>query len=134
MLTPGTQLQQRYRINQRVGQGGMGAVYAADDQRLHRPVAVKQLLLADPVLIKAFAHEAQLLGTLHHPCLPRVSDHFVEGDISFLVMDYIVTCPPNKSNQNGGVLTAVGHSTPAGSDSLRRYAGGRYCNRHARLQ
>ncbi|HEY1016530.1 MAG TPA: protein kinase [Herpetosiphonaceae bacterium] len=89
MLAAGTQLQQRYTIVRLLGQGGVGAVYEAQDSRLKRRVALKHLLLADPQVIKAFAHEAQLLGTLQHACLPRVSDHFAEGTDQFLVMDYI---------------------------------------------
>ena len=67
----------------------MGAVYEAIDQRLDTTVALKETLFADERLRKQFEREARLLARLHHPALPRVSDHFSEGDGQFLVMQYI---------------------------------------------
>lgn len=89
MLTPDTILQGRYRIIRQLGQGGMGAVYEAIDQRLDTTVALKETLFAEERLRKQFEREARLLARLHHPALPRVSDHFSEGDGQFLVMQFI---------------------------------------------
>ena len=89
MLTPETVLQGRYRIVRQLGQGGMGAVYEAIDQRLDTTVALKETLFSEERLRKQFEREARLLARLHHPALPRVSDHFSEGDGQFLVMQYI---------------------------------------------
>jgi len=89
MLTPETILQGRYRILRQLGQGGMGAVYESVDQRLDTTVALKETLFADERLRKQFEREARLLARLHHPALPRVSDHFSEGDGQFLVMQFI---------------------------------------------
>jgi eukaryotic-like serine/threonine-protein kinase len=89
MLTPETVLQGRYRIVRQLGQGGMGAVYEAIDQRLDTTVALKETLFAEERLRKQFEREARLLARLHHPALPRVSDHFSESDGQFLVMQYI---------------------------------------------
>ena len=89
MLTPETILQGRYRIVRQLGQGGMGAVYEAIDQRLDTTVALKETLFADERLRRQFEREARLLARLHHPALPRVSDHFSEGDGQFLVMQFI---------------------------------------------
>src|SRR5688572_9091665 len=89
MLTPDTVLQGRYRIVRQLGQGGMGAVYEAIDQRLDTTVALKETLFTEERLRKQFEREARLLARLHHPALPRVSDHFSEGDGQFLVMQYI---------------------------------------------
>src|SRR5260370_2260063 len=89
MLSPETILQGRYRIIRQLGQGGMGAVYEALDQRLDTTVALKETLLADERLRRQFEREARLLARLHHPALPRVSDHFPEGDGQFLVMQFI---------------------------------------------
>ncbi|HEU4510276.1 MAG TPA: protein kinase [Pyrinomonadaceae bacterium] len=89
MLTPDTILQGRYRIVRQLGQGGMGAVYEAIDQRLDTTVALKETLFADERLRKQFEREARLLARLHHPALPRVSDHFSEADGQFLVMQFI---------------------------------------------
>jgi serine/threonine protein kinase len=89
MLTPETILQGRYRIIRQLGQGGMGAVYESIDQRLDTTVALKETLFSEERLRKQFEREARLLARLHHPALPRVSDHFSEEDGQFLVMQYI---------------------------------------------
>src|ERR671938_2007192 len=89
MLTPDTILQGRYRIVRQLGQGGMGAVYESIDQRLDTTVALKETLFSDERLRKQFEREARLLARLHHPALPRVSDHFSEADGQFLVMQFI---------------------------------------------
>src|SRR5215467_9197119 len=89
MLTPETVLQSRYRIVRQLGQGGMGAVYEAVDTRLDTTVALKETLFTDERLRKQFEREARLLARLHHQALPRVSDHFNEGEGQFLVMQYI---------------------------------------------
>src|SRR3954470_1026234 len=89
MLAPNTILQDRYRIGSQLGQGGMGAVYEAIDLRLDTTVALKETLFTDERLRKQFEREARLLARLHHPALPRVSDHFNEAEGQFLVMQYI---------------------------------------------
>ena len=88
-LGPDTVLQNRYRIVRQLGRGGMGAVYEALDQRLGITVALKETLSSEPSMRRQFEHEARLLAGMQHPALPRVSDHFVEGNRAFLVMQYI---------------------------------------------
>ena len=89
MLEADTVLQGRYRIVRQLGQGGMGAVYEAVDERLDTTVALKETLFTDEKLRKQFEREARLLARMHHQALPRVSDHFNEADGQFLVMQYI---------------------------------------------
>ena len=84
-----TLLQNRYRIVKKLGRGGMGAVYEAVDQRLGITVALKETLSAEPSMRKQFEYEARLLASMQHPALPRVSDHFVEANRAFLVMEFI---------------------------------------------
>ena len=67
----------------------MGAVYEAVDERLDTTVALKETLFADERLRKQFEREARLLARMHHPALPRVSDHFSENEGQFLVMQFI---------------------------------------------
>jgi predicted Ser/Thr protein kinase len=89
MIAPDTLLQNRYLVQHQIGQGGMGAVYVATDQRFGSVVALKETFFDDPNLRKAFEREARLLNHLRHPALPRVSDHFTEEDGQFIVMEYI---------------------------------------------
>ncbi|MEQ1643746.1 MAG: serine/threonine-protein kinase [Pyrinomonadaceae bacterium] len=89
MIQPGTTLQQRYKIDKQIGQGGMGAVYVATDVRFGSTVAIKETLCMDDNFRKAIEREARLLNSLKHTALPRVSDHFEESDGMFLVMEYI---------------------------------------------
>ena len=66
MLTPETVLQGRYRIVRSLGQGGMGTVYEAIDERLDSTVALKETLFSDERLRKQFEREARLLARVHH--------------------------------------------------------------------
>ena len=89
MLDVGAILQNRYLIIRKIGQGGMGAVYEAKDQRLGVIVALKETIVTGDSLQKAFEREARLLAKLRHPALPVVSDYFFETDVQYLVMQYI---------------------------------------------
>src|SRR5215475_8796807 len=102
MLAPNVILQNRYLIRRSIGQGGMGAVYEALDQRFDGIVAVKETLHTDEQARKAFEREARLLYGLRHPSLPRVIDHFIEDDGQFLVMDYIPGDDLEKLRQEAG--------------------------------
>jgi tetratricopeptide (TPR) repeat protein len=91
-----TLLSSRYKLESRIGQGGMGAVYKASDTRFNnRPIAVKEMGRAGlsqngvQEAEEAFEREARLLADLLHPNLPRIYDHFTEGERSYLVMDFI---------------------------------------------
>jgi len=94
---PGDVLRGRYRIVERVGEGGSGAVFRAEDLRLEgRITAVKEILAApgasasDRAEMQAqFRLEASYLARLDHPALPKVSDYFVIGERDFLVMDFV---------------------------------------------
>jgi tetratricopeptide (TPR) repeat protein len=91
-----TLLDNRYQLVSRIGQGGMGAVYKAEDTKFNnRPVAIKEMSKAglSPNRIQeaeeAFKREAELLSGLLHPNLPRIYESFTENDRSYLVMDFI---------------------------------------------
>ncbi len=94
-LVVGAQLQGRYKIEQLLAAGGMGAVYRALDTRLNRSCAVKEMLddfqndTERSQAVEWFTREATLLLDLNHPCIPRVRDFFVEGGKHYLVMDFI---------------------------------------------
>ncbi len=89
MLEKGKILQNRYRIDKQIGQGGMGAVYVATDERFNSIVAIKETLCMDDNYRKALEREARLLNSLKHAALPRVSDHFLEENSQFIVMEFI---------------------------------------------
>ena len=81
-----------YRVVSRLGAGGMGEVYLADDTRLERRVALKILprgLARDPERLARFKREARVLGRLNHPNIVTV--HAIERDdgVDFLVMEYV---------------------------------------------
>jgi serine/threonine protein kinase, bacterial len=92
-----TVLLDRYVVMQKLGQGGMGAVYRAGDRRLSTVNwAVKEMsqsAISGPLELQqarnAFRHEAEMLAALNHPNLPRVTDHFEQGGKAYLVMEYV---------------------------------------------
>src|SRR2546421_4537222 len=89
-LAPNTLIQNRYLVVHPIGKGGMGEVYLAVDQRLGSAAALKRTRFeSDSELGKAFEREAKILARLRHPVLPKVIDHFLEGDGQFLVMEHI---------------------------------------------
>lgn len=89
-LAQNTLIQNRYLVVHLIGKGGMGEVYLAVDQRLGSAVALKRTFFAgDEMLGSAFEREARVLARLRHPVLPKVSDHFGEGDEQYLVMEHI---------------------------------------------
>lgn len=89
MLENGQILQNRYHIEKQIGQGGMGSVYLATDERFNNTVAIKETLFTDDNYRKAFSREARLLNSLKHIALPKVSDTFIEGNGQYIVMEYI---------------------------------------------
>jgi tRNA A-37 threonylcarbamoyl transferase component Bud32 len=83
----------KYRIDQVIGRGGMGAVYRARDMRLDRDVAIKVVraeLLDDPEARTRFRREAQIVARLQHPAIVAVFDYgtFADGS-AFLVMELV---------------------------------------------
>ncbi len=96
-IKSGEVLHGRYRICERIGQGGMGNIYLADDLRLEgRQCALKEVehdrTIPAQLLKEAreqFFREATILARLDHPNLPKVSDFFSIGAREYLVMDYI---------------------------------------------
>lgn len=106
-------LNHRYRILAPIAQGGMGAVYKAEDSQLgNRRVAVKEMSQSglSPQEVKdaanAFQQEAILLAGLQHPNLPSIFEHFEENGRWYLVMSFIEgqTLADYLSQAKGGKL------------------------------
>ena len=79
----------RYRIDRRIGQGGMADVFRAVDTDDGRAVAVKLVRSADPELARRFAQEAKALARLVHPGMVRLLDAGVHDEQAFLVMELV---------------------------------------------
>ena len=92
MLSPGVQLGNRYRLDERIASGGMGDVWRGTDQVLGRTVAVKSLLpalLDEPGFAERFRGEARTMATINHPGVVDVYDFGSDQQIAFLVMEYV---------------------------------------------
>lgn len=82
----------RYELEHKVGEGGMARVYRGRDVRLNRRVAIKVLHshFADDVsFLNRFQHEAQAAAILSHPNVVDVYDVGQDGDIHYIVMEYV---------------------------------------------
>ena len=95
---PGDVLGGRYRLQRRIGEGAMGVVWAAVDERSGAPgaagaeaVALKLLRLPDSVSLRRFARECRILTALEHPNIVRVYDvaEPAEGGYAYVVMELL---------------------------------------------
>ena len=81
----------RYRIESKLGEGGMGVVYKAYDTHLDRTVAIKVLpheKVSDPERKQRFVQEAKAASALNHPNIVTVHDIRSDGGVDFIVMEY----------------------------------------------
>src|SRR5438876_4351601 len=87
---PGERYIGKYRVKSVLGRGGMGAVYLAEQPGLDREVAIKELIQsADPVSLRRFLQEAQVMARTSHPNLVQVHDMELMGDINYLVLEFV---------------------------------------------
>ena len=82
----------KYIVKGELGRGGMGAVYLAEQPGLGREVAIKELIqspVADPVALKRFMQEAQVMARASHPNLVQVHDLEQIGDANYIVLEFV---------------------------------------------
>lgn len=92
MLNPGTYLQGRYEILEKIGSGGMSVVYKAKCHTLNRLVAIKVLkeeFASDENFVSKFKMEAQAAARLSHPNIVNVYDVVDEENLHYIVMELI---------------------------------------------
>ena len=94
-MAAGPQTLGRYQLERVLGKGAMGIVYEALDPKLHRRVAIKTILISqlDEETAKDFSmrfvREAHAVARLNHPNIVQVYDFGEEGDVAYLVMEFI---------------------------------------------
>src|SRR6266704_1583051 len=94
-MAAGPQTLGRYVLERVLGKGAMGIVYEALDPKLHRKVAIKTILISqlDEETAKDFSmrfvREAHAVARLNHPNIVQVYDFGEEGDVAYLVMEFI---------------------------------------------
>jgi serine/threonine-protein kinase len=117
MLHPGLRLGDRYRLEARIGAGGMGEVWRAVDEVLGRVVAVKAMLpdvAGDPDFARRFLVEAKAMASVNHPAVASIHDYGRSDGITFLVMEFI------DGESLSQVLRGSGRLAPA--DTMRLVA------------
>ena len=111
-----------YRIQSKLGQGGMGAVYHAVHETLERPVALKILpaeFSADPQYVARFLREARVVATLRHENVVQVFDAGAEGGKYFIAMELVEGASLGKFLETQGSF-----EVPRGLELLKQAASG----------
>jgi two-component system LytT family response regulator len=108
VLAPGAQVG-HYSVVSKLGQGGMGAVYLADDTTLDRRVALKILppeFASDPERLQRFLQEAKLASALAHPNVATIYEIGQDNRLWFLAMEYVEGQPLDARIREGPLKTS----------------------------
>ena len=107
-----------YRVESKLGAGGMGEVYRATDTTLDRNVAIKVLpadVARDPERLARFEREAKLLASLNHPNIAAIYGLEQADGVSFLVLELVGDRPSRQARARG--RSRLGASSAAGRAS-----------------
>jgi CheY-like chemotaxis protein len=91
-LAPGVSILNRFKLVADLGEGGMGRVFKARDERLDEDVVIKvmkEALTADPKTLEHFKREIRLARKISHPAVVRIFDFFEAGTLKFVTMEYL---------------------------------------------
>ena len=104
-----TVLAGRYRMEERIGSGGMGEVWRATDELLGRTVAIKLILpalLHEPGFVRRFLAEARAMASVRHPGVVAIHDFHGDGASAYLVMEFVEAEPLSRVLGRAGRLGA----------------------------
>lgn len=102
-----TYIGKHYRLLNLIDEGGMGLVFRAYDEALDRVVAIKVLTRYSTKLLKRFQTEAKAVGQLHHPNVVQIFAVASEGDIPYIVMEYVPGTSLSQRIRDDGPLPIV---------------------------
>jgi predicted Ser/Thr protein kinase len=122
-------LADRFEVDSLLGQGGMARVYRGTDRVLGRPVAIKVLadnLGCDPQFVARFRQEAQSAASVSHPNLVSVFDTGSDGDVHYIVMEYV------EGRTLDETIRAEGPADPARALQIAKAVCGALAAAHAR--
>src|SRR5690349_10609410 len=88
-LAPGSRLLDRFTIERKLGEGGVGRVFAAFDEVRNARVALKTLIRPSPGSLAQFEHEFRIASAVAHPNLIRLHEFFGDGPEWFFTMDLV---------------------------------------------
>jgi predicted Ser/Thr protein kinase len=121
-----------YRVLDQIGQGGMGAVYKAIDQRLNRPVALKVILRgnsapgASAAGRRRFAREAKAASALNHPNIVTIYEYDSGEGMDFIAMEYIQGTSLDRllDRHEAGLSTLLGYACQAAGAMAKAHEAG----------
>ncbi|OXM60879.1 serine/threonine-protein kinase [Amycolatopsis vastitatis] len=106
-LRPGDRVAGRYEVEGCIGHGGLGFVYRATDDRLHRPVALKGLIdVNNTAAVRIAENESEVLVALEHPNIVRIFDVVTHDDCRYIVMEYVAGLSLREVKNRGRALLA----------------------------
>jgi serine/threonine protein kinase len=108
-----------FRVLAKLGQGGMGVVYKAQDETLRRPVALKVLppeLVADPERRERFLREARTAAAVSHPAIATIHEVGEDAGIVFIALELV------EARCRSGMPSASPRRSPRDSRALTRAA------------